>query len=217
MSKKAIIISGGMLEEEVVLQALEGRKASYLIAVDGGAAFLYRHRILPDILVGDFDSLDVQIVNYYREEAGIPIREYNPVKDASDTEIAVHHAIESGYKEILILGATGNRMDHVWANIQVLMITKQAGVEAVIQDAHNRIRLIDGETHLNKKEAFGPYFSVFPLGGAVEQFNIEGAEYPLYNHTLIPADSLCVSNQIKGEEAVIRFPEGVVILMETRD
>lgn len=217
MNKKAIIISGGMLETEVVEEALRNREAYCLIAVDAGAAFLYRHQILPDYLVGDFDSLDPWIVAYYKEETKVSIRQFNPVKDASDTEIAVRHAIEEGYREILILGATGNRIDHVWANIQVLMIAKQAGATAVIQDAHNRIRLLDGETRLKKAEAFGPYFSVFPLGGTVEAFCITGAKYPLYNHTLTPFDSLCVSNEIKGEEAVITFPAGTVILMETRD
>lgn len=217
MNKKAIIISGGMLEEEVVQKVLSYRESVYVIAVDSGAAFLYRHQILPDYLVGDFDSLEEEILSYYRENTEIPIRQFDPVKDASDTEIAVRHAINEGYNEILILGATGSRLDHVWANVQVLTIAKQAGVEAVIQDAHNRIRLIDGETHLKKSHAFGPYFSVFPLGGAVEGFCIEGAKYPLHDHTLTPSDSLCVSNQIKGEEAVISFLSGIVILMETRD
>ena len=60
-------------------------------------------------------------------------------------------------------------------------------------------RLIGGgETRLLKTEAYGPYFSVFPLGQEVFGFNIEGAKYPLREHTLTPYDSLCVSNQIEG-------------------
>ncbi len=55
------------------------------------------------------------------------------------------------------------------------------------------------------------------IGAEVFGFNIEGAKYPLRDHTLRPYDSLCVSNQIEGEEVEIRFPDGVVILMETRD
>ena len=84
-------------------------------------------------------------------------------------------------------------------------------------DRQNRIRLIGEETVLRKDEAYGTYFSVFPLGQEIFEFNITGAKYPLHNHTLMPYDSLCVSNQIEDEEAVISFLSGVVILMETKD
>ena len=70
---------------------------------------------------------------------------------------------------------------------------------------------------LEKDKAFGSYFSVFPLGTVIEDFNIRGAKYPLTHHTLVPYDSLCVSNQMEEERVTIDFPEGFVILMETRD
>ena len=73
------------------------------------------------------------------------------------------------------------------------------------------------ELHLKKKEAFGPYFSLFTLGGAVEDLNITGAKYPLSHHLLKPYDSLSVSNQIQEEEVVITYGSGQLVLMETRD
>ncbi len=148
------------------------------------------------------------------------MREYNPVKDASDTEIAIRLAMTLGSRKILILGATGGRIDHLWANVQSLMIPFKAGIEAKILDRQNLISIIGGgETHIRRSEAFGAYFSVFPLGEDIFGFNISGAKYPLKNHTLTPYNSLCVSNQIAGDakEAVISFPSGQVILMETRD
>lgn len=217
MSKHAIIVSGGLLEEDFILRVIGEHKKSHLIGVDRGAELLYQHNILPSFLVGDFDSLSNETLRYYREETQVSIREFNPQKDASDTEIAVQLAIEIGCKEILLLGATGNRIDHLWANVQVLMIGYKAGVQISIMDSHNLIRLIDGETHLKKEEAFGTYFSVFPMNGVVKNFNITGAKYPLTNHVLEPYNSLCVSNQIKEEEVVISFPKGIVILMETKD
>ncbi|MEG0903233.1 MAG: thiamine diphosphokinase [Lachnospiraceae bacterium] len=215
--KKAIIISGGMLEDEFVLSVMKANPESYIIGVDRGASFLYKYQIMPDYIVGDFDSLSEEIIHYYRTETKVPIREFNPIKDASDTEVALRLALSIGSKEILILGATGNRIDHLWANVQILMIAHKAGVTAWILDMHNRIHLIDGETHLKKEEAFGQYFSVFPLGEKVEDFDIRGAKYPLYSHVLEPCNSLCVSNEILQEEAVITFARGIVILMETRD
>lgn len=216
MSKSVVIISGGTLDTAFTKAVLE-KEDCYIVGVDKGIGFLYEEHITPDYIVGDFDSIDPEIVRYYKEETNIPIREFNPVKDATDTEIALRLAMSIGGKEILILGATGRRLDHLWANVQILMIAYRAGVRATILDPYNKIYLIDGETHLKKSEIYGQYFSIFPLGESVLGLDITGAKYPLKDHALTAYDSLCVSNQIAGEEAVITFPMGIVILMETRD
>lgn len=212
-----VIVSGGELDEKFALAILRESVTNCVIGVDKGMELLYWNGIVPSYIVGDFDSVDQKIANYYRDETSVPIREYNPVKDASDTEIAVRLAMTLGCSEIIILGATGGRIDHLWANVQTLTIPFRAGIDAEILDPRNRIRLIGGKTVLKKSEAYGPYFSLFPLGNEVYGFNIEGAKYPLRNHTLTPYDSLCVSNQIDGDEVTIDFSAGIVILMETRD
>ena len=217
MSKRIVLVSGGELDEELTLGLLKQDENVYVIGVDKGIEFLYSHNITPSYIAGDFDSTKQEIADYYREQTNVPIREFNPVKDASDTEIAIRLAMTLGATEIIILGATGGRIDHLWANVQSLTIPFKAGIDAKILDKQNRISLIGGKTVLKKSEAYGPYFSVFPLGKDVYGFSIQGAKYPLRNHTLTPYDSLCVSNQIEDEEVVIDFLSGVVILMETRD
>lgn len=217
MSKKIVIVSGGELEEGFVLSVLEKMDADYVIGVDRGMEFLYHHDIMPDYIVGDFDSVDGKVADYYRNDTNVPIREFHPVKDASDTEIAIRLAMTLGCRELVILGATGGRIDHLWANVQSLTVPFHAGIDARILDRQNRIRLIGRDTILKKSEAYGPYFSVFPLGQEIYGFNITGAKYPLKNHRLTPYDSLCVSNQFAEEEVEISFLSGMVILMETRD
>jgi len=220
MSKRSIIISGGELDEGLTVSVLGKQEDRCVIAVDRGVEFLYYHQIMPDYIVGDFDSTKEEIRDYYKTQTNVPVREYNPVKDASDTEIAIRLAMTIGSKEMIILGATGGRIDHLWANVQSLMIPFKAGIKAKILDRQNLITIIGGgETHIRRSEAFGTYFSVFPLGEDVFGFNISGAKYPLKNHTLTSYNSLCVSNQIAddSDEAVISFPSGRVILMETCD
>lgn len=217
MSKKIVIVSGGELEEEFVFSVLEKMMPDYVIGVDKGMEFLYHHDIMPDYIVGDFDSVDARVADYYRNETNVPIREFHPVKDASDTEIAIQLALTLGCEKMVILGATGGRIDHLWANVQSLTVPYHAGIDARILDRQNSIRLIGRETVLKRSEAYGPYFSVFPLGQEVYGFNITGAKYPLKNHRLTPYDSLCVSNQFQEDEVVISFLSGFVILMETRD
>ena len=217
MNKCAVIKSGGTLEEAFIIEQLDQHKDRFLIGVDKGAAFLYSHHIQPDYIVGDFDSLPSEIERYYKEETAVPMKEFNPMKDNSDTEIAVLLAMERGCREIYLYGATGTRLDHVVANIQTLSLPHRAGIHAEILDGCNRIRLIEKEEIIYKNEMFGKYFSVFPLEGCVEHFNIEGAEYPLEDYTLTPYNSRCVSNQAKEDKVRITFPKGIVILMETRD
>ena len=217
MSKRTVIVSGGILEKEFVLPILQSEETEFIIGVDKGLQFLYENGIKPDYIVGDFDSVPREIVEYYRTEENVPIREFNPVKDASDTEIALRLCLGLRRKEIYILGGTGNRIDHLWANIQCLNIALAAGSEAMILDSHNRIRILEHGITLTRAEAFGKYFSVFPLELPVEDFSISGAKYPLQNHLLSAGDSLGVSNEFAEDEVKISFVCGKVILMETRD
>ena len=217
MNKRCVIISGGTIEDSFALQILNDVKPQTVIGVDGGLSFLYRNDIMPTHIVGDFDSADKEVVAYYRNQRGIDIREFNPVKDATDTEIAVRLALELGVKEIVLLGATGTRLDHVMANIQILKIALEQGVQAYIQDGTNRISLWEKEIRLSKENGFGTYFSLFPLGGTVEGLYILGAKYPLSNYTMNPYESRTVSNEYEAKEVLITFSSGIVVLMETRD
>lgn len=217
MSKCGVIISGGNINRSFADAFLGQVNPEIIIGADRGLCYFYESGVNPTHIVGDFDSVPEKVIGYYRNLGIIPIREFNPVKDATDTEIALQLAIELGVKKLWILGATGNRVDHVIANIQILKIALDAGVEAYVIDECNRIRLIDREFRLCKEEAFGEYFSVFPLGGCVERFSISGAKYPLHNHTLSPYDSRCVSNQIEDKEVHITFAKGDVIFIESRE
>ena len=114
MSRVTIIISGGAINDNFALYVLESYESKRIIGVDKGVEFLYRHKIEPEYIVGDFDSISEEVIRYYREETKIPIREYNPVKDASDTEIAIRLAITLGCDRMIILGATSGPMYSLW-------------------------------------------------------------------------------------------------------
>ncbi|GAA6492785.1 MAG TPA: thiamine diphosphokinase [Candidatus Bariatricus faecipullorum] len=214
---KAVIISGGALDEGFAEEIMAQNEGACVIGVDKGLEFLYRRGILPQYIVGDFDSIDPEVISYYRNETHVSIREYNPIKDASDTEIAIRLAMTLGSSEMLILGATGGRVDHLWANIQTLAVACEAGVKAWILDPRDKIWVTNKPCSLKKSEAFGPYLSIFPLNGAVFDFNLTGTKWPLRHHTLKPCDSLTVSNEFAEEEVKIDFSEGMLVIMQTRD
>ena len=74
MSKRIVIVSGGKLNEEFVLSILGEEESGYIIGVDKGMEFLYRHQIMPSYIVGDFDSVSEEIGDYYRNQTDVPIR-----------------------------------------------------------------------------------------------------------------------------------------------
>ncbi len=214
---KAIIISGGELVEGFVEKVLSENEGASIVGVDKGVEYLYHHQIKPNYIVGDFDSIAPEIIKYYKTETNVAIREYNPIKDESDTEMAIRIAITIGSTEIYILGATGGRIDHLWANIQSLSIACKFNVRAYILDPQNRIFVTDKPCQLKKSEAYGKYLSVFSLSGDIFDFNMKGTKWPLEHHVLKPTDSLTVSNRFEDEIVEIDFIGGTIVVMETRD
>ncbi len=212
-----MIVSGGSIDDAFALERIQNIKPEVTIGVDKGAAFFYRNQMSPSLLVGDFDSVDAEIVAHFRKSAETEIREFQPEKDASDTEIAVQAAIESGVKKLWVLGATGTRFDHVLANMQLLKLAKDAKVEMHLLDPCNHIYLPKSPLILRKESAYGDYFSLFSFGGIVEGLTIQGAKYTLEDYILNQNNSRCVSNELQEEEAIITWNAGELLVMETRD
>ena len=187
--------------------------------MDNGLRFLFDSGITPTHVVGDFDTAAPELVDYYRSQKSIELRTFNPVKDSTDTQIAIELALELGSTEIVILGGTGSRVDHVLGNIQSMMLAKQKGVLCELLDKHNRIRLIDGETVIAREEQYGDYVSLIPLTTEVTGVTLTGFKYPLRDHTFTSTGSagLGVSNEILAAEGRIQMKTGVFILIESRD
>ena len=216
---RTVIISGGRIERDFALSFLENETFEQFIAVDNGLRFCYDNQIKPTWIVGDFDTAAPELVEYYQTQTDIPIRRFNPVKDSTDSQIAIELALELGSSEITLLGGTGTRMDHVLGNIQSLMLAKKKGVSCVILDEYNRIQLIDGETRLKKSEQYGQYVSLLPLTTEVTGVDLTGFKFNLTGHTFTSTGSagLGVSNEIIEDIAEIRVKSGIFVLIESRD
>ena len=216
---RTVIISGGRIERDFALSFLENETYEQFIAVDNGLRFCYDNQIKPTWIVGDFDTAAPELVEYYQTQTDIPIRRFNPVKDSTDSQIAIELALELGSSEITLLGGTGTRMDHVLGNIQSLMLAKKKGVSCVILDEYNRIQLIDGETRLKKSEQYGKYVSLLPLTTEVTGVDLTGFKFNLTGHTFTSTGSagLGVSNEIIEDTAEIRVKSGIFVLIESRD
>lgn len=214
-----LIISGGTIDIGFALGLLKKENFDHIIGVDGALEFCKEQNIIPTRIVGDFDTLDPEILTWYRTHTRIEIRQFNPVKDATDTQIAIELAMELGSDRITLLGGTGTRLDHVLGNIQTLYLPFTKDIDCRMVDVHNRIRLVSGELHLKMEEQWGKYVSLIPFTTDVEGVDLIGFKYPLekFCFTVLGTGSRGISNEITEEEAVIRMEKGIMILVESRD
>lgn len=214
---KFVIISGGHIDDGFAIDWLEKNKYDCMIAADSGMNFLHRNGIVPDIIAGDFDSAKKESVAYFQGLNDVQVIKLNPVKDDTDTEFVIREAIRRGATEITVFGATGTRMDHVLANVNLLGIGLEEGVSIQLVDKHNRIRMISDSVEIIKKEQFGDYVSVLPVKGDAKGVTLEGMKYPLKDTDVASFSSLGVSNEIKDDVAKISVKQGVLLVIESRD
>ena len=183
----------------------EKKDGDLIIAADGGYKHLESAGIIPDIVVGDFDSLGMI-------PEGNNIIKLNPVKDITDLHAAADIGTERGYAEFVIYGALGGRFDHSFANIQLIARLSQTGKTASICDGKTVISAVtDGEISFDP--SYKGYVSVFSHSDKCENVNIRGLKYTLENAELENSFSLGVSNEFIGEESVISIGRGTAIVI----
>lgn len=214
---KYVIISGGHIDDGFALQYLEENKYDCMIAADSGMNFLHRNGIVPDVIAGDFDSVSRDSLDAFSTTEGVEILRLNPIKDDTDTEFVIREAIRRGATEITVLGATGTRLDHMMANVYLLGIGLEEGVEIQLVDAHNRVRMISSTLEISKAEQFGEFVSILAIKGDAKGVTLEGFKYPLTEACVNSFSSLGISNEIVEEKAKISVKTGILLVIESRD
>jgi len=214
---KFLIVSGGSIADEFAKEWIAQYQPEYIIVADSGMEFMRRVKLIPDMIIGDFDSVKEETLLYFKAQQGIVWKQLNPIKDDTDTEFAIRQAIELGAKEITVLGATGTRLDHVLGNVSLLGIGLKEQVDIQLVDAHNRIRMVNKPMKLKKTKQFGSVVSLLPYAGDVKGVTLKGFKYPLENYTMGCFSSLGISNEIVENEAEILFEEGILVVIEARD
>ena len=215
--KRCLIITGGPIDLGFARSYLSGEGFDRVIAVDRGLNAAWALGIVPDVIVGDFDSADPAALADFRRREHIVWEVHQPEKDDTDTELAIKRAAAMGAGYIVLLGATGGRLDHLLGNIHLLYPCLQRGVEACILDPGNKLYLIDGERRFKRREVWGTYISFLPLTEEVKGITLRGFLYPLTDKDIAIGTSLCISNELAADEAVITLQDGVLIVVESRD
>ncbi len=221
MTEYALIIAGGRIEDDFVLRFIhEQRKQGkiFLIAADRGLTFLDRNGIVPDLIVGDFDSVkEGYEEEYLSAHPEVEVHRFNWEKDMTDTEIAAVEAADRGCRRVDILGATGSRFDHMLGAVQVISLLLDRGVRGQIIDPCNRISIHEKNIKIRKTEQWGKYVSFFSWGKDVDKVRMTGFHFTIKDTGITSSGTLTVSNQIEEDYAEVTFPEGRLVMVESKD
>ena len=185
---------------------LRERPASgdFVIAADAGYRVCQSLGIVPDLLLGDFDSME--------QPPDFPNIHRSPVeKDDTDTMLAIKTALEKGCDTVYIYGGTGGkRLDHTLANLQSLLYLRRRGARGWLYDDDFVWTVIENETLTIEKEVEWGLFSAFCLGDQAEGIHETGFQYPLSDAVLTPEFPLGVSNHILEPTAVVTVRKGIL-------
>lgn len=206
---RAFIYTGGKVYTENVAEHPE--KDDLVIAADSGYRTAKAFGVVPQIMVGDFDSLGEPDAPNGCEIVRVPAE-----KNHTDTHLAVDLAIEHGAREIVIVGGLEGRLDHTLSTVAILESLNEKNKHGLITNGKNRVRFVRNSGVIVPRSQFR-YLSLVAADSVVKGVTVEGCKYPLKNAKLTRTFQFAVSNEIEGNCALIEVKHGGLWVIESMD
>ncbi len=184
-----------------------------LIAADGGARHALKLGVIPTVIIGDLDSLSDAEVRVFTE-MGVHILRYPPSKDETDLELALQHAMKSGYRPIIIVAALGGRLDQIIGNLSLLADPETIQADVRVDDGLTEAFFITSKATVHGKS--GDTISLLPWGMPAEGVSTDGLVYPLTKETLLPYRTRGISNQLLADTAKVSIKRGTLLCVHHR-
>ena len=210
---KGLIICGGSVENPQYLKRYI-KDIDIVICADKGGFYAKKMGILPDLLLGDMDSIPSDVLEEYKNN-NVDMEVFPSEKDMTDSEIAIWRAVSLGCTQLVIMGAVGSRMDHSIANVFILKKLLEKGVNATIVNENNEIMLIKDKVELKACEGY--HLSLIPLTQKVVGITTKGLKYSLNDGELEIGKSIGVSNEFEQEVAQITIKDGLLLVIKSKD
>lgn len=181
-----------------------------VIAVDGGAELCSAAGVVPQLIIGDLDSLS-DVTRIALEARGALVQRFPADKNESDLDLAILEARRRHTDELVMTGVTGGRADHFLAAVGSLV--RASDMSPRIEEAHVAIWVVDAARHPSVSlTGRGRRLSIVPVEGDAV-ITATGVQWPLHAERIAPLSSRGLSNVITGDVASIRSLEGVAVLV----
>lgn len=188
------------------------KSESFVIAADGGYEFLRNNSIKPNLLIGDFDSLKFNKNFKKNIESDIEVIRFPTVKDDTDMMLAFKEGIKRGYKNFVVYGGMGGKLEFTVANLQILYKIVNEGCTCTFMDSQNMVTAIKN-SKVEFDETFRGRISVFAATKNAQQVTIKGLKYELDNGMLETDCPLGVSNEFIGKSGYISVGNGMLCII----
>ncbi|MBE7028798.1 MAG: thiamine diphosphokinase [Ruminococcaceae bacterium] len=179
----------------------------FIICADGGVKHARRLNLVPDVIIGDFDSS--KILEYKNKIV------YPKEKDDTDLALAINYASENGFCKCVGIGCLGNRLDHTFANIFLIKYAADKNVDLELIDDKTRVFLVLDKKKIEKEDF--KYVSIFSVSPKCEGVTLKGFKYTLNNYTLSCDYPLGISNVLLENTGEISIKSGALVVMGVKE
>lgn len=202
---RCVIVGGGECSPKFLKENI--KCGDFIVCADSGYDIVKECGIIPDLLIGDFDSIKTVPKNV--EIITLPVE-----KDVTDCEATFNECVNRGFKKFVLFGGTGGRFEHTFANLSVMARAVKDGFNFEIFDEKHIFRCVSNSS-LKIQKKNNKQISVFAFGSKAYGVTEKGFHYPLNKYTLDPFVPLGISNDIVDEFGEITVENGTLIVIET--
>ena len=210
--QRAIIICGGNIDDYNFYRNIINDR-DLIICADSGAVHAYNLGLKPNVIIGDLDSLPEKYIDMYEKEK-VEFIKYSFDKDKTDTDICLEYAMRH-CDEIVLVAATGSRLDHTFANVLLLRQAIDKNKKASIINEKNEIHIIKDKIELQGEK--GQLVSLIPVSEKIEGVTITGVHYPLDNVVIELGSTYGISNYFEDDTVNISVKSGYLVVILARD
>lgn len=209
---RAVVFANGVIQKINLVKPLIKEK-DLIVSADGGLRYIRSLSLTPKLVIGDLDSISQNDIEYLNDK-NIKVLKFPTDKDQTDLEIALRELIERGYKDILVIGALGGRIDQTLANLSLMSSLSNDDIRVEFDDGQEHIMLVRNQQVISGKK--GDTVSLFPQCSPAKGITISGLRYPLNDESLFPGQTRGISNEMIGEKAEINITTGTILCIHTR-
>lgn len=208
MQRVVIFVNGNIPDIDRVRPLV--RPTDLVVAADGGSRHALALGLVPSLVIGDLDSIN-NSDRIKLEAAGTEIRQFPRSKDETDFELVLNYVISSGFTEILIVAALGNRLDQTLGNLALLADPSLAGLDIRVDDGAEQAWFVRSRARVDGHS--GDVVSLVPWGAPVTGVTTTGLRWSLKGEILHPFKTRGLSNELLGESASISFESGLLLVV----
>lgn len=204
--KSCIIIANGDNPAKQNINYLLSHGIDPIIAADGGANSCYKLGIVPQYIIGDFDSVHSEVLNFYKNKS--ELIKYSRQND-TDVEKALKFAIKKKFETVYLLGGTGDRLDHSICNLGIVIKFFQK-IRIII--IHGKTVLFPYADNVKLKSSTGETVSLYAFDSNT-RITSSGLKYPLHNASLLFGEKESTSNAALSNSFELKISGGIVFVI----